>query len=837
MKRITHSIQLKIALAVSLAFLIVLSASLFMQARSEYRLAETIGAGKAKEMTRMYFDGINSFMMTGAMDRKEKWRGALLAEENGVLDLRIIHAPKHLEGLTSHPEPPRDDLDRRALQGESFSLSGEDHGVRTVTYLAPIRATDDYLGSNCLSCHVLPKGTIMGAVRATYSLAELDGRIGWNLAANAGVNLALFGLGIVLLLLFMHVLFTRPLSRAKDISRGLAQGRLDFAIDTTRKDEIGQLLVSLQSVQQALRDMAQDTLLLTQSAVEGRLATRAEVAKHQGDYRKIVEGVNQTLDAVIGPLNVAADYLDRIAKGAIPPKITDNYQGDFNTIKNNLNLAIDNVNALIRDALLLSNAAVEGQLAVRADAAQHQGDYRKIIEGVNQTLDAVIGPLNVAADYVDRIARGAIPPKITAPYHGDFNTIKNNLNQAVDNVNALVADTAMLAEAARELKLDIRADAGRHQGDYRKIVEGVNQTLDSVIGPVNALIADANRLSESVSAGRLTVRADESRHRGEFRSVIRGINGIMSAVNEPMEHIGQAMAGVARGDLTVAVDGDYQGMFLDLTEAINGTIHKLSSTLADVRGVADSVSYVSERVTATSLALSKAAAEQAARVEDTRVSMEEMTSSINRNKDNAKSTDAIAGEASREAADGGAAVAKTLRAMRQIADKIGILNDFAHQTNLLALNAAVEAARAGESGRGFAVVAAEVRSLAERSQAAGREINALAVSSLDTAEQAGKLLDVIVPAIQQTAGLVQDIAASSDGQASAAKQIAEAVKRLSKITQESASASEDLSATAAEMRDKAVELQNSLGFFRLEQASFTDQDRTRHLAGMRKDFR
>ena len=149
--------------------------------------------------------------------------------------------------------------------------------------------------------------------------------------------------------------------------------------------------------------------------------------------------MNQTLDAVIGPLNVSADYVDKISRGAIPAKITDSYNGDFNAIKNNLNNCIDNINALVADAGMLVKAAVEGKLATRADATRHQGDYRKIVEGVNQTLDAVIGPLNVSADYVDKISRGAIPAKITASYNGDFNAIKNNLNNCIDNINALVA--------------------------------------------------------------------------------------------------------------------------------------------------------------------------------------------------------------------------------------------------------------------------------------------------------------------------------------------------------------------------------------------------------------
>ena len=200
---------------------------------------------------------------------------------------------------------------------------------------------------------------------------------------------------------------------------------------------------------QALNAMLADAALLTKAAVEGKLATRADASKHQGDYRKVVEGVNATLDAVIGPLNVSAEYVDRISKGDIPPRITDNYNGDFNEIKNNLNTCIDAVNALVADAGVLSKAAVEGKLATRADASKHQGDFRKVVEGVNATLDAVIGPLNVSAEYVDRISKGDIPPRITDNYNGDFNEIKNNLNTCIDAVNALVADAGILTEGRR----------------------------------------------------------------------------------------------------------------------------------------------------------------------------------------------------------------------------------------------------------------------------------------------------------------------------------------------------------------------------------------------------
>ena len=253
-----------------------------------------------------------------------------------------------------------------------------------------------------------------------------------------------------------------------------------------------------------LRALVADASVLSVAAVEGKLATRADASKHQGDFRKIVEGVNDTLDAVIGPLNVAAEYVENIAKGAIPAKITATYNGDFNILKSNLNTCIDAVNALVADASVLSVAAVEGKLATRADASKHQGDYRKIVEGVNSTLDAVIGPLNVAADYVENIAKGEIPAKITATYNGDFNILKNNLNTCIDAVNGLVADAGVLSVAAVEGKLATRADASKHQGDFRKIVEGVNDTLDAVIGPLNVAADYVDNISKGAIPAKIT---------------------------------------------------------------------------------------------------------------------------------------------------------------------------------------------------------------------------------------------------------------------------------------------------------------------------------------------
>jgi methyl-accepting chemotaxis protein len=217
---------------------------------------------------------------------------------------------------------------------------------------------------------------------------------------------------------------------------------------TSLKDASGKIIGALEYVLDitAETNVTAEVQKLVDAAVNGRLDTRADPDMFTGNNRAIITGLNETLDAVIAPLNVAAEYVDRISKGEVPDKITDVYKGDFNEIKNNLNQCIDAINALVIDANMLSKAAIQGKLDTRADASKHQGDYKAIVEGVNGTLDAVIGPLNVAAEYVDRIAKGETPKKITDDYNGDFNEIKNNINQ-------LIEANGKICEVARNLSI------------------------------------------------------------------------------------------------------------------------------------------------------------------------------------------------------------------------------------------------------------------------------------------------------------------------------------------------------------------------------------------------
>jgi methyl-accepting chemotaxis protein len=294
---------------------------------------------------------------------------------------------------------------------------------------------------------------------------------------------------------------------------------------------------------------------------------------------------------------------------------------------------------------------------------------------------------------------------------------------------------------------------------------------------------------------------------------------ISRGITRPLGESVRAANRMAEGDFTVKLEARSKDEVGQLMLSLQTMVAKLSQVIGEVRSSADSLSSASEEVSATAQGMSQATTEQAASVEETSSSLEQMSASINQNAENAKVTNGMADKASKEAREGGLAVQQTVKAMKSIADKIGIIDDIAYQTNLLALNAAIEAARAGEHGKGFAVVAAEVRKLAERSQVAAQEIGEVAKGSVALAEQAGKLLDEIVPSIGKTSDLVQEIAAASEEQSTGVGQVNTAMTQLNQITQQNASSSEELAATAEEMSGQAEQLQQLVGFFKVDGAA------------------
>ncbi|MCP4403304.1 MAG: HAMP domain-containing protein [bacterium] len=505
----------------------------------------------------------------------------------------------------------------------------------------------------------------------------------------------------------------RPVTKIVSIATDIANGDLGQNIDIRQRDEIGRLADAFRRMQTKITNVLQETDTLIQAVQDGRLDARGNADAFAGSWRELVVGVNNVIDAFVVPIDVTAEYLDCIAKGNIPEKINDEYNGDFNEIKNNLNQCIDAVNGLVAETSTLIEAAIEGQLSVRGDTGQFQGDFAKIVQGMNATLDAVVGPLNVAATYVSRIAQGDIPEQIVEEYKGNFNEIKNNLNLLIEAMNGIT------------------------------------------------------RLAEEMADGNLTVEVKERSTQDT------------------------------------------------LMQALNTMVQRLSTVAFAVKTASNNVASGGQTISSSAAEMSQGANQQATAAEEASSSMEQMVANIRQNSDNALQTGKIAMKAAEDARQGGQAVVETVRAMKKIAKKISIIEEIARQTRLLSLNATIEAARAQDHGRGFAVVASEVRSLSERSQMAAEEINQLASSSVEIAGKAGEMLAKLVPDIQKTAELVQEIGAASNEQNTGAEQISRAIQQLDNVIQQNAGSSEEMTATAEELASQAEQLQSTMMFFRI----------------------
>jgi len=290
---------------------------------------------------------------------------------------------------------------------------------------------------------------------------------------------------------------------------------------------------------------------------------------------------------------------------------------------------------------------------------------------------------------------------------------------------------------------------------------------------------------------------------------------IISSISKSIEVAKSAIKAVADGDLTVSIENTSKDEIGDLVDYLKSMVDKLKEVLTFVSTASDHIATASTQMSSTSQQMSQGSQEQAASAEEISSSMEEMVSNIQQNTDNAQQTEKIALKAAEDIQEGSRSVNQTVESMKKIADKISIIGEIARQTNLLALNAAVEAARAGEHGKGFAVVAAEVRKLAERSQIAAAEINELSSSSVTIADKSGRLLEQIVPNIQSTARLVQEISAASLEQNTGAEQVNNAIQQFNQIIQQNAAASEEMATSAEELSSQADHLRETISFFRI----------------------
>ncbi len=406
-----------------------------------------------------------------------------------------------------------------------------------------------------------------------------------------------------------------------EVAQKIAEG--DFSLEFMPKSEKDILAISMVSAIDMLKNLVLEADNLITAAVEGNLETRGDANKFEGGYRQIIEGFNNTLDAMVTPLRAAFPYIENMANGIPQPLLENTYRGEYGILIDNLNDVKNSIYLLSMESGKLNKALEEGDLSYRADTSALKGSYARVIGGVNDTLDTVIGPLNMAAGYLEQIGKGEIPETITEEYKGDFNEIKNSINACIEGLGGLqegydvmyrmsLNDYSVKMEGTYlgiydEIKKSINVINYRMNrvveilthvsvgdlSDLQNIIDGGKRSEDDTLVPaliamiesIKFLVEETDMLAQSAVEGNLSTRGAEAKFKGQYARVIEGINETLNAIIAPVEEASSVLQEMARGNLQITMQGDYRGDHAAIKLAMNETIENLRSYISEISNV------------------------------------------------------------------------------------------------------------------------------------------------------------------------------------------------------------------------------------------------------------
>lgn len=566
--------------------------------------------------------------------------GTMIAHPNRDLVLKQSNALKDIED-----NGPLKDFGMALKDfgiGKRGMISYDLNGEMRITAMAPIPNTDWSIGIGNYDSEVMMRSDTL-----RYTLLILS-----FIVIIIGIFAAIF-LGNVI---------SKPIRKLKAMANKIALGDIDVNVETNLKDEVGDLVIafggmvdniklqteaaekiakgdlsaeitprsdkdvlgiSMVAVVDTLRNLVSEAGDLTEAAVKGRLDLRGDTTRFEGGYSQIIGGFNNTLDAIVNPLTVALEYIEKIANGEKLEALENNFMGEYASLIINLNLLRETLNTLLDETGKLTEAADEGDLSYRADLGRLKGEYARIVSGINDTLDSLTSPLNTAAGYIEQIGKGEIPDKITAEYKGDFNNIKSSINACIDGLGGLEEGRNALGKMAlNDFSVVIE---GNYLGIYKEISESINRVNESInttisildnvsegnlkdlealkqtgkrsendklvpvsismIENIKSLVEETDLLSQAAVEGRLSTRGNSEKFKGEYAKVITGINETLDAVIEPIEEASSVLREMANGNLRITMEGNYRGDHAVIKTALNETIENIRSYISEISEV------------------------------------------------------------------------------------------------------------------------------------------------------------------------------------------------------------------------------------------------------------
>ena len=476
----------------------------------------------------------------------------------------------------------------------------------------------------------------------------------------------------------------------------------------------------------------------------------------------------------------------------------------------------------MRDAIRQVERDGDFSVRVGSDSADSVGQMARALDSLLETLQQSIHESNRV---VNDIAHGTFDSRVEADLKGELLVLKRGVNESADSVEHTMQGLTEVMKAITEGNFKFRLDGIEMEGEFRRVLEQAMESMDSIITDINQVMA-------AVARGKFNARVTTAAQ-GDLEQLKNSLNQSLDTLGAALKESIQVANQMGEGNLTQAVEGDYHGSLAVLKDSINATQANFTQIVSKVRSASEHVRNGSAEISKGSADLSTRTSEQAASLEETGASMEEMASTVNMNSDSAAQASQLAAESLVRAEEGSKVVAEAVSAMlginassEKISEIITLIDGIAFQTNLLALNAAVEAARAGEHGRGFAVVAGEVRTLAQRSADAAKDITVLIEESTsriqqgsDLVSRSGVALDSIEESVKKMNDISSEIEAATKEQTQGINQVNTAVAQLDTVTQENAALVEETAAASNQLSHQADELANLVSLFRLSQAA------------------